>query len=249
MVFDGINCIYQECESSLKHKSELLTKHESQKETMGNVIVQLEKKYVKVSNFSGFVSMNFNFVYFISILFLLLPNIRYANEIVSLTALQETSQALSLQIISAEERAARCEADLRVEREWRCEMQEKETKSKESINSLQLNIKQLNDELKAHDRMRTELERLRKQWQEAQVTLEELGMQLSFSKLQVSEMEEKLKHADYNNSRLLSGDMNGSVWTPDEAASRCKACEREFSLTRRKVCLFSCSLFPSMHSQ
>lgn len=36
----------QECESSLKHKSELLAKLESQKETMGNVIVQLEKKYV-----------------------------------------------------------------------------------------------------------------------------------------------------------------------------------------------------------
>lgn len=37
----------QECESSLKHKSELLTKLESQKETMGNAIVQLEKKYVE----------------------------------------------------------------------------------------------------------------------------------------------------------------------------------------------------------
>lgn len=36
----------QECESSLKHKSELLAKLESQKETMGNVIAQLEKKYV-----------------------------------------------------------------------------------------------------------------------------------------------------------------------------------------------------------
>lgn len=38
----------QECESSLKHKSELLTKLESQKETMGNAIVQLEKKYVVI---------------------------------------------------------------------------------------------------------------------------------------------------------------------------------------------------------
>lgn len=115
-------------------------------------------------------------------------------------------------------------------------MQEKEIKSQESITALQLNIKQLNDGTKSHDRMRTELDRLRKQWQEAQVTLEELGMQLSFSKLQVSELEEKLKHVDYNNSRLLNSDMNGgSVWTPDSATSKCKACEREFSLTRRKV--------------
>lgn len=45
--FDLI-CIFlkQECQSSLKHKSELLAKLESQKETMANVISQLEKKYV-----------------------------------------------------------------------------------------------------------------------------------------------------------------------------------------------------------
>lgn len=163
---------------------------------------------------------------------------RYAHEIGSVKALQETSQALSLQIIAAEERAARCEADLRVEREWRCEMQEKEIKSKEQLATFQQNIKQLTDEIKSHDRMRAELDRLRKQWQEAQVTLEELGMQLSFSKLQVSELEEKAKHGEHQSSRFSNSDMNGSVWTPDNATSKCNACEREFSLTRRKVKIY-----------
>ncbi|XP_055323880.1 RUN and FYVE domain-containing protein 2 isoform X3 [Sitodiplosis mosellana] len=192
----------QECQSSLKHKSELLAKLESQKETMANVILQLEKKY--------------------------------ANEIASLTALQETSQALSLQVVACEERASRCETDVRVEREWRCDLQEKESKAKEQISILQLQIKQLNDEIKSHDRMRNELERLKKQWAEAQITLEELGIQLSVNKLQVSELQEKLKNAEQNNSRLINSDTNGSVWSPDNSTSKCKKCEREFSLTRRK---------------
>lgn len=59
---------YQECESSLKHKSELLTKLESQKETMGNAIVQLEKKYVAL----GFVLLlraNAKFIQHLSLMF------------------------------------------------------------------------------------------------------------------------------------------------------------------------------------
>lgn len=152
----------------------------------------------------------------------------------SLTALQDTSQALSLQVIACEERASRCEADVRVEREWRCDLQEKEQKAKEQITTLQGHIKQLNDEIKGHDRVRSELERLKKQWSEAQMTLEELGIQLSLSKLQVSELQEKAKGVDQNMLRSLN-DSNGSAWIPDNSTSNCKRCDREFSLTRRKV--------------
>lgn len=152
-----------------------------------------------------------------------------------MSALQETSQALSLQVVACEERASRCETDVRVEREWRCDLQEKELKAKEQIAALQSQIKQLNDEIKGFDRMRTELDRLRKQWSEAQITLEELGIQLSVSKLQVSELREKLKAAEQNNSRLLNNESNGSIWSPDNSTSKCTKCEREFNLTRRKV--------------
>lgn len=160
--------------------------------------------------------------------------IRYATEIASLTALQETAQALSHQVNACEEKIARSEADVRVEREWRCDLQDKEQKAKEQINSLQLHIKQLNDEIKGHDRARNELERLRKQWSEAQMTLEELGIQLSVSKLQVSELKEKATSNDVSISRLFN-DSNGGAWIPDNSTSTCKQCEREFSLTRRKV--------------
>lgn len=137
-------------------------------------------------------------------------------------------------MVTCEERASRCEADVRVERQWRCDLQSKEQKSIEYIASLQTQIKQLHDEKKGFDRMHNELDRLRKQWAEAQITLEELGIQLSVSKLQVSELQEKIKTTDQNNSRLLS-ESNGSIWTPDNSTSKCKKCERPFSLTRRKV--------------
>lgn len=162
--------------------------------------------------------------------------IRYAKELATLTELQETSEALSLQVIACEERASRCETDLRVEREWRCDLQDKEQKAKELTAALTTQIKQMHDERKGFDRMRNELERLRKQWAEAQITLEELGIQLSVSKLQVNELQEKVKTTEQqNSSRLLSSDSNGSVWSPDNSTSKCKKCERPFSLTRRKV--------------
>lgn len=140
-----------------------------------------------------------------------------------------------MQVVACEERASRCETDVIVEREWRCNLQEKELKAKEKIGALEFQIKQLNDEIKSHDRMRNELERLKKQWAEAQITLEELGIQLSVSKLQVSELQDKLKNVEQNSSRLLNSESNGSVWTPDNSATKCKKCDREFSLTRRKV--------------
>lgn len=48
-----------------------------------------------------------------------------------------------MQVVSCEERAARAEADLRVEREWRNSLQEKEVLHKEEINSLQIHIREL----------------------------------------------------------------------------------------------------------
>lgn len=75
-------------------------------------------------------------------------NIRYHSECNSLAALQETSQALSLQMVACEERASKAEADVRIERDWRSALQEKETKHKELISSLQIDIKQLTDEVR-----------------------------------------------------------------------------------------------------
>uniref|UniRef100_A0A336MTN5 CSON004557 protein n=1 Tax=Culicoides sonorensis TaxID=179676 RepID=A0A336MTN5_CULSO len=185
----------QECDSSLKHKTELLSKLETQRESMSEAIKQLEKKYQSECN--------------------------------SLSALQETSQALSLQMVACEERAAKAEADARIERDWRCALQEKETKHKELISSLQIDIKQLTDEVRKHERIRQDLEQYKIKWGEAQHTLEELGIQLSVGKLQISELKEKLESSEKNDSFT-------PAWTPDKLSTNCAACLKEFTVTRRK---------------
>ncbi|XP_053668472.1 protein RUFY3-like [Anopheles marshallii] len=197
----------QECEASLKHKTELMSRMETQRESMASAISQLEKKY--------------------------------SSETASLNALQESSQALSLQVVASEQRAARAEADLRIEREWRTAMQEKEMEHKEVISELQLQVKQLTDDSKQLGKANVELEKLRSQWAEDQRTLEELGVQLSVSKLHISELKERTTgspHNHYDSNR--DGDSvtggNGGGWTPDKVVSKCTGCEKEFSMTRRK---------------
>ncbi|XP_055615049.1 protein RUFY3 isoform X2 [Toxorhynchites rutilus septentrionalis] len=192
----------QECEASLKHKTELMSRIETQRESMANAIAQLEKKF--------------------------------NTESASFSALQDTSQALSLQVISCEQRATRAEADLRIEREWRTTMQENEVKHKEQISTLQCEVRQLTDELKQCDRTKSEVIKLRKQWEEDQRTLEELGVQLSVSKLQISDLKEKVQHHNSDGKNNADSTSNGGSWTPDGVVSNCKSCGKEFGITRRK---------------
>ncbi|XP_018784639.1 PREDICTED: RUN and FYVE domain-containing protein 2 isoform X1 [Bactrocera latifrons] len=204
----------QECDASLKHKSELLTKLESQKEDMASTIAQLEKKWDNDKSNLGEI-------------------------------LKNTSQTLSTQVNASEERAARAEAEARIEREWRLSLQEKEVKLKEKISSLQNCIKELTDEAQQSAKLRVELDKMRTQWTEAQTTLEELGIQLSVSKLKVSELEER----ERKQQQLRSSDLSlqspsevgsAGIWAPDSIATHCTACKKEFGLTRRKHHCRSC---------
>lgn len=169
---------------------------------------------------------------------------KYNSETASLNALQETSQTLSLQVVSCEQRATRAEADLRIEREWRAVMQDNEVKHKEQISQLQLENRTLADEAKQLSRTKADLEKLRKQWEEDQRTLEELGIQLSVNKLQIADLKERAhlhqqqqqQNQNSSGGDSSKGDTNGAggSWTPDKGVSNCKGCEKEFSITRRK---------------
>lgn len=81
------------------------------------------------------------------------------------------------------------------------------------------------------------MEKVKKQWSEAQVTLEELGIQLSVSKLKINDLQEKVNTNDMNSSRQMgaTGEIGSGVWTPDKLITKCKGCHRDFNLTRRKV--------------
>ncbi|KAH8242848.1 hypothetical protein KR032_002581 [Drosophila birchii] len=161
--------------------------------------------------------------------------------------LKTTSQSLTTQVTASEERAARAEAESRIEREWRISLQEKELKLKEKISTLQSCLKELAEEKERNGKLKADLEKVRTQWTEAQTTLEELGIQLSVSKLKVSEMQDQ----ERRQRQLLSGSAQSlqatpealgspGIWAPDSIATHCTACEREFNLTRRKHHCRSC---------
>lgn len=59
---------------------------------------------------------------------------------------------------------------------------------------------------------------------EQEQTLEELGKQLSVSKLQICDLKEE-----------ASKNRIDGAWAKDKNAATCKCCNKEFSLTRRRV--------------
>lgn len=132
--------------------------------------------------------------------------------------------------MSCEEARSRCEADLRIEREWRSALQSKEVEYKEAIAKLQSKINEHAEEARKYDKTKAELERLRRKYNEDQQTLEELGVQLSMTKLQVSELKERSKIAEeLGNGRAMATD-----WTPDQEVTNCNCCNTAFSITKRK---------------
>ncbi|KAH8382495.1 hypothetical protein KR009_003890 [Drosophila setifemur] len=206
----------QDLQSTLTHKTDLMSKLEIQKEDMASTIEQLEKKWTHDKSNLGEI-------------------------------LKTTSQTLTTQVTASEERAARAEAESRIEREWRISLQEKELKLKEKISALQSCLKELAEEKERNGKLKADLDKVRTQWSEAQTTLEELGIQLSVSKLKVSEMQDQ----ERRHQQLLSGSAQSlqampeavgspGIWAPDSIATHCTACEREFNLTRRKHHCRSC---------
>ena len=72
---------------------------------------------------------------------------------------------------------------------------------------------------------------------EQERTLEELGGQLSAAKLAAVELREAADNAQQQHQQQEGA----ATWANDRLVTRCRACDREFSLTRRKVIkLFNC---------
>lgn len=61
---------------------------------------------------------------------------------------------------------------------------------------------------------------------EQEQTLEELGNQLSISKLQVADLKEEATR----NVAKVEGQ-----WASDKEVTHCKGCNKEFNITRRRV--------------
>ncbi|XP_037896632.1 RUN and FYVE domain-containing protein 2 isoform X4 [Glossina fuscipes] len=216
----------QECEASLKHKTELLTKLETQKEDMANTIASLEKTWNNDKSNLGEI-------------------LKTTSETLSTQVSASEERANR-----AEQRAIQAETATMIEREWRVSLQQKEVKLKEQIANLQTYVQDFKSEVQKNGKLKAELDRLHHQWSEAQRTLEELGIQLSENKLKVSELQEKERRQQQllQNPTILSlggNVMNSTVgaagiWAPDSISTHCTACKKEFNLTRRRHHCRSC---------
>lgn len=180
---------------------------------------------------------------------------RWSNDKLNLgEILKTTSQTLSTQVNASEERATRAEIDLRKEHELRIALQDNELQLKEKIILLEASLKDLSAEVQTSKELKSELEKVRHQWAEAQTTLEELGIQLSESKLKVSELHEKEKRQQELLNHSMSPPMHSGgvgdtqqsiystpgIWAPDSLVTSCTSCKKEFGLTRRKHHCRSC---------
>jgi len=138
----------------------------------------------------------------------------------SCVQMRTTNAALLDKVMEAEDKVKDVEADLKIEREWRERLQEASVTDKESLAAAKQEIDFLRQVSRDYDNLRQENAKLREQAKEGEQTLEELGQQLSWSKLQVDSMKEEVNP-------------QGS-WTKDSEATECKLCKKEFNIARRK---------------
>lgn len=68
---------------------------------------------------------------------------------------------------------------------------------------------------------------LKEQCLEQEQAMEELGTELSYSKLQVSDLQEEV----YKNKAE-------GTWANDKGFTNCKLCKKDFNITRRRVRFF-----------
>jgi len=130
--------------------------------------------------------------------------------------------SLEEEVEIAKARVVEVEGDFRIEKEWRVRMQEVQAYDKETISSLRQEVEFLSQVSTEYESVRQENLRLREQVKESEQTMEELGQQLSWSKLQADTMKEEV---------LVPG---MATWEKDDKATSCKQCSKEFSIARRK---------------
>ncbi|XP_037558977.1 RUN and FYVE domain-containing protein 2-like isoform X1 [Dermacentor silvarum] len=143
-------------------------------------------------------------------------------------AFEETTRSLGQQLIDKDQKRSLLESDLKIEREWRVSLQATVAEQQEDAAKLQRGIDAYQQMAQDHERLKVEFSELERKCAEHELTLEELGCQLSESKLQVADLKE-------NNLSLKE-----AVWTSDKDASCCRQCSKPFSVARRKHHCRSC---------
>ncbi|WAQ97576.1 RUFY2-like protein [Mya arenaria] len=114
------------------------------------------------------------------------------------------------------------ETDLRIEREWRGNLQKNLDTEKAKYTAQQKELQQLRQVEQAHETLQREYRQLQRTCEEQEKTLAELGSHLSESKLRVEDLRE------------LQQVNKEATWASDKEVTNCKQCEKAFSVARRK---------------
>ncbi|MGH0131798.1 UNVERIFIED_CONTAM: hypothetical protein FKN15_059900 [Acipenser sinensis] len=197
---------------SMKHEMELAMKllekdiHEKQ-DTLIGLRHQLDE--VKAINIEMYQRMQHSD-----------DDLKQKNDIIS--RLEEKTNQITATMKQLEQRT-RLETDLKIEKEWRQTLQNDLQRERGTISQLTTEARQINGLKKEFYRLQDENCQLKRICEEQEQALQELGYKLSESKIKIEDIKEA--------NKALQG---GQVWLKDKDATRCKLCEKEFSISRRK---------------
>uniref|UniRef100_H3D8E8 RUN and FYVE domain containing 2 n=1 Tax=Tetraodon nigroviridis TaxID=99883 RepID=H3D8E8_TETNG len=133
------------------------------------------------------------------------------------------ADSLQRRIEHREKQLQQLETDLKIERQWRQTLQKDLDREKDTVAQLSTEALQISALKKEFHRLQDENLQLKSVCGDQEQALEELGSKLSESKMKIEDIKEA--------NKALQG---GQVWLKDKDASRCKLCEKEFSISRRK---------------
>ncbi|EMP24677.1 RUN and FYVE domain-containing protein 1 [Chelonia mydas] len=119
------------------------------------------------------------------------------------------------------------EKELKSEKEQRQTLQRELHQEKDTTSLLKTELQQMEGLKKELRKLQDEKQQLEKVCEEQEQALQEMGQHLSQSKLKMEDIKEVNKA------------LKGHTWLKDDEATHCKQCEKEFSISRRKVVVVS----------
>ncbi|XP_058403817.1 RUN and FYVE domain-containing protein 1 isoform X2 [Diceros bicornis minor] len=130
--------------------------------------------------------------------------------------------ALQQQLCELHQQCSSLEKELKSEKEQRQALQRELQHEKDTSSLLRAELQQIEGLKKELQELQDEKADLQKVCDEQEQALQEMGLHLSQSKLKMEDIKEVNKA------------LKGHTWLKDDEATRCKQCEKEFSISRRK---------------
>ncbi|XP_043346527.1 RUN and FYVE domain-containing protein 1 isoform X5 [Dermochelys coriacea] len=137
-------------------------------------------------------------------------------------------ETLQQQLSQLDNQCSILEKELKSEKEQRQTLQRELHQEKDTTSLLKTELQQMEGLKKELRKLQDEKQQLEKVCEEQEQALQEMGLHLSQSKLKMEDIKEVNKA------------LKGHTWLKDDEATHCKQCEKEFSISRRKVVVHHC---------